>query len=557
MKVMAAAVLAIFIVAGSVSQALAKDLSSSGAESPSSSSAENPSSSSTLHYYFIGTAFIGVVIAILLSLLAQTKGHYKGGRTVRRRSAPQPQAVNIEESIKRLARTGPGGGAQAEELMQVFNEEMDRRLSASAEELGKKYNMIIDDKEKQIGVINQEYNLVKEEFQQVDAEKKHTESLVRSIADGLIVVNEKGEVQLLNPTARKLLGVKDEDDLGGTRLADNIKDDQLVSMLKGSSGDRERDIELQSTADDTKTVVRASSAVIEDEHGKTVGMVSVLSDITARKEAEEALRASESRLRKIIEGNADGMVVVDRDGVVRFLNRAAETLFGRRGVEFLGRPFGFPVVAGQKREIDIGAKAGRRCIAEIHAVEMEWTGKPALLVSLRDVTETVDLREQLRHLSLSDELTGLYNRRGFVTLAEQQLKMAMEMAEGTVLFFMDLDKMKWINDNLGHPEGDRALKEVSSVLKGTFRASDIIGRIGGDEFAVLVIEPAERDAGALLDTLQENVRARNAAGNRRYELSLSVGLAHYDRERPCLIGELMSRADSAMYEQKRAKQDRK
>ncbi len=96
--------------------------------------------------------------------------------------------------------------------------------------------------------------------------------------------------------------------------------------------------------------------------------------------------------------------------------------------------------------------------------------------------------KEIQALAISDPLTGLYNRRGFIALAEQQLKLADRTRRGALLFFADLDGMKWINDTLGHEEGDRALVDIASILKETFRLSDIIARIGGDEFAVLVID---------------------------------------------------------------------
>lgn len=191
------------------------------------------------------------------------------------------------------------------------------------------------------------------------------------------------------------------------------------------------------------------------------------------------------------------MIVVDQKGIVRFVNQATINLFGRNEEQLLGKPCGFPVEEDKKTELNIDAKDGKSCIVEMHAVEIEWERQSAFLVSLRDVTETVQMREELKRLSLNDVLTGLYNRRGFITLAEQQLKIAKDMAKNPILLFIDLDNMKLINDTLGHPEGDRALVEVSDVLRKTFRESDIIGRIGGDEFAVLAIEPAEKNTGLL------------------------------------------------------------
>jgi len=157
---------------------------------------------------------------------------------------------------------------------------------------------------------------------------------------------------------------------------------------------------------------------------------------------------------------------------------------------------------------------------------------------------------ELRAASLVDELTGLYNRRGFLFLTQQQLKIANRMKRGLLLLFADLDDLKRINDTLGHHEGDLALVETANMLKETFRGADIIARIGGDEFAIITIEARKDSSEILTSRLRANLEARNATGPRPYRLSLSVGVARYDAENPCSIGELLAQADALMYEQK-------
>jgi diguanylate cyclase (GGDEF)-like protein/PAS domain S-box-containing protein len=174
--------------------------------------------------------------------------------------------------------------------------------------------------------------------------------------------------------------------------------------------------------------------------------------------------------------------------------------------------------------------------------------------TMSDVTARKQAEEALRALLLVDELTGLYNRRGFETLAAQQLKTGERAKRGMLLLFADFDHLKWINDTLGHPEGDRALIKVADALKETFRASDILARIGGDEFVVLAIDTDSANPEVLTARLQENLEARNAKGDHHYRLSLSVGVARYDPEHPCSIDELLARADRAMYEQRRDEQ---
>jgi diguanylate cyclase (GGDEF)-like protein/PAS domain S-box-containing protein len=171
---------------------------------------------------------------------------------------------------------------------------------------------------------------------------------------------------------------------------------------------------------------------------------------------------------------------------------------------------------------------------------------------VRDVTERKRMEEEIRALSITDPLTGLYNRRGFLTLSEQQMKTAERTKYGLLLLFADLDDMKWINDHLGHEKGDEALVETASILRQAFRQSDIIARMGGDEFAVLAAGGPTL-AEVMKDRLQNLIGDRNTLPGRVYKLSLSVGAAWNDPENPETIDALMSRADLAMYEEKRRK----
>jgi diguanylate cyclase (GGDEF)-like protein len=171
----------------------------------------------------------------------------------------------------------------------------------------------------------------------------------------------------------------------------------------------------------------------------------------------------------------------------------------------------------------------------------------------RQTLEREKAEEEVLVLSITDQLTSLHNRRGFLPLAEQQLKLSDRTNRGLVIFFADLDGMKWINDTLGHKEGDNALMEVATVLKETFRSSDIIARMGGDEFAVLAIDIAEGNAEIQMARLQDRIDVYNGRENRQYMLSLSVGYSQYDPDNPCSIDDLMAQADKRMYEQKRSK----
>lgn len=174
----------------------------------------------------------------------------------------------------------------------------------------------------------------------------------------------------------------------------------------------------------------------------------------------------------------------------------------------------------------------------------------------RDIAEHKRMGEMLQQLSLTDELTGLYNRRGFITLAEQQMKFARSsrMKNDLSLFYADMDGLKQINDRFGHEAGSQAIVEVAEVLKETFRETDIIARIGGDEFTILAVDVSADKEHAIKARLQENIRRRNETGDSTHPLSLSVGMAQAGEVGVTSVEELLARADKAMYAQKRVKQ---
>ncbi len=180
-------------------------------------------------------------------------------------------------------------------------------------------------------------------------------------------------------------------------------------------------------------------------------------------------------------------------------------------------------------------------------------GPDLLRRSIRYAVERHRLASALRSLSLIDDLTGLYNRRGFADLGDQHLKLARRTGRAVLLFYLDVDRLKTINDTLGHHVGDRALNKVADILRDTFRQSDLIARMGGDEFAVMALEASEKNQSELLQRLREKVEETNQKRREAYALSLSVGTARFEGEGRTRLDELLAAADAEMYEEKRAK----
>ena len=190
----------------------------------------------------------------------------------------------------------------------------------------------------------------------------------------------------------------------------------------------------------------------------------------------------------------------------------------------------------------------------IEAGASDFIKKPFTFKELRARMEHVKIHEKQRVMAITDELTGLCNRRGFFTLAEQQLRLLKRLKRGIYILYADVDNLKRINDTLGHQKGDTALTDTANILKATYRESDIIARIGGDEFVVAPIGTTGDRIDAVTARLEENIKRHNEKEGRPYELSLSFGVAYCDPENLCSIDELLARAEKIMYEHKRSKQ---
>jgi diguanylate cyclase (GGDEF)-like protein len=190
--------------------------------------------------------------------------------------------------------------------------------------------------------------------------------------------------------------------------------------------------------------------------------------------------------------------------------------------------------------------------AQDYLVKREITS-PMLVRAVRHAIERHRLFSALRSLSLIDDLTGLYNRRGFNDLGEQYLKLARRSGRGVTMVFLDVDRFKTINDSLGHHVGDRALLKVADILRATFRRSDIIARLGGDEFGVLALQAADESSELLVARLRERIEEFNESSPEPYQLSVSIGMAHHEDDPRVRLEDMVAAADSAMYQEKHGK----
>lgn len=303
---------------------------------------------------------------------------------------------------------------------------------------------------------------------------------------------------------------------------------------------------------------------------------SIVHDVSDRLQAEETLRDSESRFRSALDSSLDIFTVLDtvRDSegaIIDFrvveVNARAGTVLGVDASRMIGRSLGelLPYAAngallkslvrvaetGEATETEIQPRVGPLADKWLscHIVAL---GR-GVAITARDVTDRRRTEDDLRALSLVDSLTGLFNRRGFEAVAAQQLKSAEHSTKSSFLFYFDMNDFKTINDTWGHAVGDDALMRMGEVLRLTFRETDVVARMGGDEFVALALNCGEVSNTVLMrlrtELAQQN--ARNTLAGIQYELSTGVGIARFSPDAPRSLEALLSIADRELYLDKR------
>ena len=297
---------------------------------------------------------------------------------------------------------------------------------------------------------------------------------------------------------------------------------------------------------------------------------------------EETLARQDGVLAGVVNGVQEAILAVDRDRKVLFANEAALRAVGEASADSSSWAVGGDGICLADRETPCpgddlplaralrgesvhdaelfirspGSKEGR--LYSVNATPLvgrdgEITGAVAVG---RDVTEGRISESTFRYLAHTDELTGAYNRRGFMEAACETFDVMAHAGRVPTVFFIDLNDMKRINDTLGHSQGDRAIEDTVGILRATFRTSDIIARLGGDEFVVLAPD-AGGNTGALQDRLAAAVARFNLEEGREYRLSLSVGVAEYDESQEHSLDALVAQADRRMYEAKTLRSERR
>ncbi len=211
-----------------------------------------------------------------------------------------------------------------------------------------------------------------------------------------------------------------------------------------------------------------------------------------------------------------------------------------------------PVIILTDQGDEEAGKEALRYGVQDYLVKGEISGS-LVVRSIRYAIERKRMTIALEELSLLDELTGLYNLKGFMLFVNQHLKLANRKKDKMCLFFLSLDNFQYVNDTFGRHIGDSALLEVASCIQDIFRSSDLLCRAGRDEFAVLAIEVDDKSSKKIIGRLEANISDRNAPGSNEYDLSVSMGTAVYNSDKQYSIEEMLELAQNKMNKQRKVR----
>jgi diguanylate cyclase (GGDEF)-like protein/PAS domain S-box-containing protein len=422
--------------------------------------------------------------------------------------------------------------------------------------------------------VNRLFDALGERDERIRGRDRLFRDFARTLPEIVIIHDEK--ILLANESAASLVGLAPEQ-LTGREIADLVKPayralfrKTITKRLAGENAPRRIEMQLIN-GDQNGLWVEAQSSTI-DFRGHTA-IITIARDVSYRKSLEVSLSRSKRQAQYILESIAEGVITTDNDGRIDYMNRAAETLVGANRDDASGhrvgelftlvddadrRPLGDPVERSlaMRRRVNMGRRAVMVSVDGEHEHSVELTASPVrgpsnsisgTVVVIHDVSELRGLTRKMSYQATHDPLTGLINRREF----ERRLDEAMDSAHAEeavhMLFYMDLDRFKAVNDSCGHLAGDNMLREVAALIKDKVRDSDFVGRLGGDEFgAILIGCPIEKARQIAIDICNAIAGYRFVWKDKIFNIGISIGLVEISHASGTLQ-DVMSAADSACY----------
>jgi diguanylate cyclase (GGDEF)-like protein/PAS domain S-box-containing protein len=410
--------------------------------------------------------------------------------------------------------------------------------------------------------------------------------LFENVIEGVYRSSIAGHFESANPALVAMLGYESSEELtsvpdASVIYASSVDREHIITTLHREGLVRNAECQLR-RRDGTLITVVENARVVRGEDGQVAGYEGTIADISTRKRAELQLYEEKEKAQVTLQSIGDAVITADADGRIEYLNPVAEELTGWETRDAAGRPVAdiFQVVSETTR-LPIDSPI-LRCLAEGRVVEID---EPSVLVNRRgqeisiqdsaapirdrsgrligvvmvfhDVSQERRLQRALTYQATHDALTGLINRREFETRLNDVLQSSRDDPSAShVLMYLDLDQFKVVNDTCGHQAGDRLLKQLTSVVQTRIRASDTLGRLGGDEFGVLLQNCNLDTASRIAENLRQAIREfRFVWQDRVMNVGVSIGLAviNGDAETPAAV---MSAADVACYSAKESGRNR-
>jgi diguanylate cyclase (GGDEF)-like protein/PAS domain S-box-containing protein len=419
-----------------------------------------------------------------------------------------------------------------------------------------------------IRVIHVSRNILERKAAEMEMRKLST--AVEKAADMIVITDNRGLIEYVNPAFESVTGYSREEAIGKTPriLKSGIHKEEFYRELWDTilAGNIYRDVFVNRKKNGELYYDECTITPMRNEQNAITHFIATAKVITDRIMAENALRESEERMRTITQMAASAIVMIDDAGAVSFWNPAAESLFGYSAEEAMGRDLHKIIVPqrhyedfrkgfGRFAETGEGAILGRAL--EMTAQRKDGTEFPVdLSISgirikeqwhavgiIRDITERKQAEHKLREHAEKDALTGVLNRRKFYEVLDQEKERAVRYGRSLSLIMFDIDHFKAVNDTYGHAAGDSVLKKTASVVADHVRKADALGRIGGEEFAVLATETTAESALALAEKIRAAVEI--AEHDRIGKITVSIGVSTYDNE--LTLDEFIRRADEALY----------
>jgi len=402
------------------------------------------------------------------------------------------------------------------------------------------------------------------------AANRHLKVVLNNMSEGIIELAADHRIIFANPAAAKLAGMAQEKLLASdfTQFFSGNDQIRVIDLLKRNDG-----IQLQITDNDAVIFNQQQVALnflpVHDRESSTV--VVIIKDISKTKIAEERLRETKEYHHSIFNSVQAGIIVIDVEtNTIIDANPRSLELFGITKQDMLSydcrdllcpRPEEgrCPVLLEGKTTHLTTQSVKKRNGQTMHILKTATVcminGSRYIIESFLDITEQKKLENKLHSLSITDELTGLLNRRGFMMMAKKQLRIADRNQGKLFLLFADVDNLKWVNDTYGHDIGDMLLVNVAKLL-ASFRRSDIIARLGGDEFAVLLSDNSRAGGEKKISERFESLLyEENGKKDLGFPIEVSFGVVAYDNYKPCEIDELIAKADKLMYLSKKSKKN--